>query len=198
MKNLIATLIALVSIAMVSCSSNEEMFEYSQNNEAAAQASSNETKAMANFTDSAYVRLGMYAAVQGYDLQVVDMWFESNMGPTMLPTFGQNIVNNGILPTTKNAAIYDQANGAYNNVIPTYEGTDITVHFNVVMTGANGVGGKITLNNVTYTITSDRTAWDEGCHYNYVIGLTPEVLGLNPIMFNAGVEDWANSNDANC
>lgn len=199
MKNLIISLIAIVSFAMVSCSSNEEMFDYGQNSKAdQVQNNDNDTKAVYNFTDSAKVRIGMYNNIADYDLQITNMWFETELNPTMVPTFGQNIVNSGILPTSKNNAVFDQKDGAYNNAVPTVEGTDITVHFDVVMTGANGVGGKICLTDVTYTISSERTTWDEGCHYNYIIALTPEVLDLSPIQFGATVEDWQNGTEAGC
>ncbi|GEM_PF-5632729 len=195
MRNFITILIALVSISMMSCSSNEEMFDYGMSQKANTEASA-ETKGTSNFTDSAYVRIGMYDCIEGYDMKVENMWFETAEG--YCPAFGQNITTAEVLPTSKRHAIYDQEGGRYNSVVPTFEGQDITVHFDVVLTGSNGVGGRINLTNVAYTITSDRTAWDEACTYDYVIALTPEVLNLNPIAFSASVEDWQeNSADVN-
>jgi len=188
MKHLITALIAFVSLLMVSCSANDEMFEYSQNRQDEEQWDNTyETKAIANFSDSAYIRIGMYNAIAGYDVKVENIWIETTAD---VPALGKNIEKAGNLPNTKKQVTYDQEGGRYNNVIPTFKGSEITVHFDVAMNGTNGVGGRLNLTDATYTIAADLTTWDEGCYFDYVIAITPEVLNLNPVVFSAIIEDW--------
>jgi len=183
MKNFIAILIAFVSISMMSCSSNEEGFDMSQRYSNRA-----ETKGTYVFNDSAYVRIGMYNCVEGYDMKVENIWYETSNG--YCPAFGQNIADADSLPISKRHAIYDQKGGSYNAAIPAVKDNNITVHFDVVLNGTNGVGGRIRLTNVCYTLTADTTEWEEATAYDYVIALTPEVLDLDPIVFSARIEDW--------
>jgi len=187
MKSILTSLIAILSFAMVSCSVNDDLNTYSEE--------SMNTKAIYNFNDSAYVRIGMCNALADYDIEVESMWIATEMNPIVAPTFGKNIANTGILPNGTKQAIYDQKDGRYNNVIPTGEGNDLIIHLNLTLIGHDNVGGKINLDNVTIVISADQTKWEEGQKYDYVIALTPEALNLNPIVFSAIVEDFENEVD---
>lgn len=201
MRTAIATIIAIVSLSMVSCSMNEGIEEYSLEDLVAMNEGGEyeaQTKAVVNFSDSAFVRIGMYNCVGNYNLKVSNLRVLSSMPSSMLPVFGQEIEQAGNLSVLRSQAAYDTAGGRYHSVVPTYEGSNITLLFDVTLEGTNDNGGQICLTDVRYVITSDQTLWEEGHYYDYVIGLTPEVLDLDPIEFNAVVEDFQNGVDVEC
>lgn len=198
MRTIIATLLTIVSLSMVSCSMNDQIEDITLNVEnAMSDDNSKQTKSAHNYTDSAYVRIGMYNSIDGYDVRVVDMTIGSSTGAIDIPNFGSNIKNAGNLPTSKEQAVYDQEDGRYNPVVPTYNGCDVIIRFSVILAGKNGVGGKVRMDNITYVISADKTMWEESGMYDYTIGLTPELLGLSAINFDASVEDFQNGADAN-
>lgn len=194
MRTIIATIIALVSFTMVSCSDADVLVD---NVPAQAKSYSQDTRTSA---EDAYVRIGMYGNIDGYNLRIENMRVENCLATANFPTFGNEIAKAETLPTTASEAIFDNAEGKYNAVPVCEEGSWIIVHFDVVMTSAGGFESKMRIDDVKYYINPENAIWTAGGHYEYMINLTAEFLGLSSIDFSAGVEDFQNGNnaDVNC
>jgi len=197
MRTLIIILTAALSMMLASCSITEGPEDCIPEVGANEDAKGYETKSEHIEADSAYVRIGMYSRLDGYNLKIENLRIESEYGEKITTVFGNNIVEVDKLPTERWQAVYDQLNGRYNKVRASAEGKDITLRFDVLMTALDN-GAKMRLTDVTYVITSDRTAWQADCHYDYAIGLTADILGLHAIQFNASVDDTHNAGSVEC
>lgn len=152
----------------------------------------------ANLED-AYVRIGMYANIEGYNLRVENMRVENCLSVGSLPKFGNNIVNAEVLPNKAENAIFDNANGEYNAVPACEEGSWTVVHFDVVMTSASDFDTVVHIEDVKYYISPEDATWTEGGHYNYIIRLDEDFLDLSSIDFSVDVEDFQDINaDTDC
>jgi len=183
MRTFITIIIALVSFTMISCSDNCEPFE------AVTTTSDDGTRTC--FSDSAYVRIGMFGNVAGYSIKVENMKVMSATPSVQLPDFGSAITTAESLPATAGQALFDTQNGSYHGVTPTTNADMIIVEFDVVLNG-NDADDSQRFESVKCYITPDNATWAEGMHYEYLINVDEDLLQLSSIDFQVNVGDYNN------
>jgi len=184
MKAIFSTIIAIFSLTMISCS-NAEVFDDEM---------IGLSKGTRSSVEDAYVRIGMYENIRGYNLRVENMRVENCISTGEKIEFGTNIANAQVLPSTAEEAIFDNADGKYNAISYYENDALIVVHFDVVMTSAEDFESVMRIEDVKYYISPEKSSWSHGGHYEYVIKLDKDLLNLSEIDFGVDVEDFQNVN----
>lgn len=189
MRTLIASIFALLSLTMVSCSDGDDFYNADM---AETTRYAKNTRALSG---ESFVRFAMYHSFNGYNVRVKNMRLENGINPNNGKVMGTAIADADCLPSDVNNRIYDNANGEYNTLAAPGEDSWVVVHFDVVITSDSDFDSKMVFKDVKYYISPSED-WEPGGYYDYTINLDSEFLGLSEITFGASVEDFQDGNDA--
>ena len=104
----------------------------------------------------AYVRVGVYEAVENHSVTITRMWIEGRNSSIELPVLGNNIVAVEAISDNADAPTFDTENGDWTKVAPSGSSTDIMVHFDALVTCENGGSYTIPVNDARIKIKAQR------------------------------------------
>ena len=142
----------------------------------------------------AYVRVGVYEAVDNHSVTITRMWIEGRNSSIELPVLGNNIVAVEAISDNADAPTFDTENGDWTKLVPSGSSTDIMVHFDALVTCENGGSYTIPVNDARIKINASKTRWESSCSYSYTLCLDATVLGLTEITFDPTVNDYVDVN----
>ena len=142
----------------------------------------------------AYVRVGVYEAVENHSVTITRMWIEGRNSSIELPVLGNNIVAVEAISDNADAPTFDTENGDWTKLVPSGSSTDIMVHFDALVTCENGGSYTIPVNDARIKIKASKTKWESNCSYSYTLCLDATVLGLTEITFDPTVNDYVDVN----
>lgn len=186
MKSIITSLFALLCLTMVSCSDSNDILGTQQSRFSGTRT----------YAGDAYVRVGMYANLNGYCVRVKNMRVEDCLSVSNVSAFGTAITNADMLPNKLENAIFDNSDGKYNTITLCNETSWIVVHFDLEVSSDAHFETKMDFKDVKYYISPEKSNWTSGEYYDYVISIDKELLGLSEITFGAEVEDFQDENNA--
>jgi len=182
MRTFITIIISIFCFTMISCSDNYDALEGTDYY--------NTQSTRTAFADSAYVRIGMYGNIDGFEMKVSNMKVMSTDPNVMIPTFGNAIEEAEVLPKTLAQAVFDTKAGTYHGAIPSNAMEMILVRFDVEIISASHFDSRLKLDGVTCYILPENATWAEGGHYEYIINIDKDFLRLSAIEFDAKVEEF--------
>lgn len=142
----------------------------------------------------AYVRVGVYEAVENHSVTITRMWLEGRNREIELPVLGNNIVAAEHISDNADAPTFDTENGDWTKILPSGTSTDIMVHFDALVSCENGGTYTIPVNDARIKIKASKTKWESSCSYSYTLCLDATILGLSEITFNPTVNDYVDVN----
>ena len=142
----------------------------------------------------AYVRVGVYEAVENHSVTITRMWIEGRNSSIELPVLGNNIVAVEAISDNADAPTFDTENGDWTKLVPSGSSTNIMVHFDALVTCENGGSYTIPVNDARIKIKASKTKWESSCSYSYTLCLDATVLGLTEITFDPTVNDYVDVN----
>ena len=142
----------------------------------------------------AYVRVGVYEAVDNHSVTITRMWIEGRNSSIELPVLGNNIVAVEAISDNADAPTFDTENGDWTKLVPSGSSTDIMVHFDALVTCENGGSYTIPVNDARIKTKASTTKWARSCSYSYTLCLDATVLGLTEITFDPTVNDYVDVN----
>ena len=104
----------------------------------------------------AYVRVGVYEAVDNHSVTITRMWIEGRNSSIELPVLGNNIVAVEAISDNADAPTFDTENGDWTKVVSSGSSTDIMVHFDALVTCENGGSYTIPVNDARIKIKAPR------------------------------------------
>ena len=104
----------------------------------------------------AYVRVGVYEAVDNHSVTITRMWIEGRNSSIELPVLGNNIVAVEAISDNADAPTFDTENGDWTKLVPSGSSTDIMVHFDALVTCENGGSYTIPVNDARIKIKAQR------------------------------------------
>ena len=187
MRTFIASIFALLSLALVSCSDGDEFY-----NSNMAETSKYDNNTRAKKIGDAHVRFAMFSDMNGYNVRVKNMRIENCTNSNEVPAIGTAITDADKLPLTEETKLFDNASGEYNKVTTSSaDDSWVIVHFDLEITSNDDFDSNMEIKDVKYYINPNEV-WVAGGYYDYTIKIDAEYLGLSEIEFGAYVEDFQN------
>ena len=139
----------------------------------------------------ASIRYGVFENIDNHTVTITNIRIEGHNPAVEIPQLGTNISSASIISSSSDEPTFDLEGGEYHNIIPSGIPTNITVHFDALVSCENGLY-TIPVENAEITIKASRNCWKGGNSYCYILCIDAKTLGLEEITFNPTVEDFEN------
>lgn len=133
----------------------------------------------ADNTQYSYIRFGVFEALPNYSVQIDSVYLEKDSVENYDTLFkiGDNFINVNEIGFNKQTATFDNEGAYYTTVKTNTYNLDMTVHFDMTLTGTNKT--QTTVRNVKYTIPAGTFKLKNKKTYDYYICIDKEVLSQN-------------------